>query len=154
MSIERLVKLSLASAVAVATIVASGRTAEAAPNPCATLMDGDACTEAAGGPTGTCQQTEASVCDDADASASGEGGTASEEAGASTCLICVPYDQNKTQGCGNEGPSGLSGGEFFTHTVAGCCSVAGTTDWANGAGLLAGAGLLGLAFLQRRRPRR
>ncbi len=150
MGIGRLVKLSLASAVAVASIVASGRSAEAAPNPCATLMDGDACTEGTGGPTGTCQQTEASVCEDADASAPGEGGT-SEEAGASTCLICVPYDQNKAQGCGSEGPSGLSGGEFFTHTVAGCCSVAGTSDWANGAGLLAAAGLLGLTFLQRRR---
>jgi MYXO-CTERM domain-containing protein len=154
MAIGRLVKLFLASAVAVATL-AAGTAAQAAPNPCATLAVGDACTEgSATSPTGSCRATESSVCEDPDASASGDAAVSSAEAGAPTCLICVPFDQNSAQGCGNEGPSGLSGGEFFTHTVAGCCSVAGTSDWADGVGVIAGAALLGLAFLQRRRPRR
>jgi MYXO-CTERM domain-containing protein len=154
MAIGRLVKLFLASAVAVASTAAAGSAAQAAPNPCANLAVGDSCTEGPGATaTGSCRVTEPSVCEGPDASASGDAGISSAEAGAPTCLICVPFDQGGAQGCGSEGPSGLSGGEFFTHTVAGCCSVAGTSDWADGVGLLAGAGLLGLAFLQRRRRR-
>jgi hypothetical protein len=154
----RLTKLYLGAALAVATTLASrGALADNACEASATV--GSSCSNA--GPdsisTGTCQTTAASYdpgCTmyDGDAAALDDAGPVS------TCLVCIARSSSSPdsaeKGCGSEGPGGLSGAEFFKQPVAGCCSVAGKSDWTDGLGLFAGACLLGISFFQRRRSPR
>jgi hypothetical protein len=108
---------------------------------CATSATvGRACTTA--GTThnqpGICESTPCSALD---------GGASQSDAGA--CFACVV---DGTQGlCGGGRTRDTPAAASFAPTVGGCCSVAGTSQWGSGAGILLGVGLVGLALVKRRR---